>query len=117
MEESEQSHSNSRYEKCTEGDQLYLSALKFNYSEDDSGSYWCRIFIGGDTLLELSEAWTVLTISGLTTCGTGPSQTDSKCVGQITPTLASTTLLGQSTPTSVLEVTSEPSFFYIFKFF
>ena len=31
--------------------------LIFNYSEGDSGSYWCRIVIGGDILLELSETW------------------------------------------------------------
>ena len=27
------------------------------YSEGGSGSYWCRIVIGGDILLELSVAW------------------------------------------------------------
>ena len=104
VEESEQNSSaSSRYTSCTEGDQLYRNTLKFNYSEGDSGSYWCRIVIGGDILLEFSEAWTVLTIStsGPTTCGTGPSQTDPKCAGQITPTLASTTMHVQSTPTSV----------------
>ena len=48
--------SNSRYEDCTEkGDQLYWNTLKFNYSgKSDSGSYWCRIVIGGDTTLELA---------------------------------------------------------------
>ena len=66
MEESEQSPSNSRYESCTEGDQLYRNALNFIYTEADSGSYWCRIVIGGDTTLELSEPWTVDSItSGL----------------------------------------------------
>ena len=45
--------------------------------------------------------------SGLAICGTGPSQTDLKCAGQITttPVLPSTTLLAQSS----IEVTSEPS--------
>ena len=110
MEESEQSP-DSRYESCTEGVQLYRYTLKFNYSEDDSGSYWCRIVIGGDILLELSEAWTVQSISTSdpATCGAGPSQTDPKCAGQSTPILVSTTLLVQSTPTRVLKATSEPS--------
>ena len=105
VEESEQSPSNSRYENCTEGDQLYRNALKFNYSEGDSGSYWCRIVIGGDTPLELSEAWTVQSISGgPATCGLY-SQTDPKCAGQIEtiPALPSTILLAQSTPTSVVD--------------
>ena len=55
----------------------------------------------------LSLAWTVDSItSGLAICGTGPSQTDLKCVGQITtiPALPSTTLLAQSN----VETTSEP---------
>ena len=110
VEESEQSPSNSRYESCTEGDQLYQSALEFNYSEGDIGSYWCRIVIGGDILLELSEAWTVLSINGPAMCGTA-SQTDPKCAGQIvtTPALPSTILLDQSTPTSVVGTTSELS--------
>ena len=59
VEESEQSPSNSRYENCTKDDQLYRNALNFSYSEGDSGSYWCRIVIGGGILLELSEPWTV----------------------------------------------------------
>ena len=108
VEESEQSPSNSRYANCTEGDQLYRYELKFNYSESDSGSYWCRIVIGGDTPLEFSEAWTVDSIdSSLAICGPGPSQTDPKCAGQITttPVLPSTTLLAQSST----EATSEPS--------
>ena len=101
VEESEQSPSaSSRYTNCTKGDQLYRNTLNFNYSEDDSGSYWCRIVIGGDILLELSEAWTVQSISGgPATCGPGPSQTDPKCARQSTPILASTTYLIQSTPT------------------
>ena len=108
VEDSEQSPTNSRYENCTKGDQLYQNALIFSYSEGDSGSYWCRIIvIGGDTLLELSEAWTVQSASGPATCGSN-SQTDPKCAGQIVPTLASTTLLVQSTPTSVVGTTSEP---------
>ena len=103
VEEPKQSLSNSRYENCTEGDQLYRYELKFNYSESDSGSYWCRIVIGGDILLELSEPWTVDSITnGLAICGPGPSQTDPKCA-----ILASTTLLVQSTPTSVVGATSE----------
>ena len=108
VEESEQSpSSNSRYENCTEGDQLYRNALNFNYSDGDSDSYWCRIVIGGDTPLELSEPWTVQSTSGLpATCGTA-SQTDPKCAVQIVPILASTTLLVQSTPTSVMRTTSE----------
>ena len=91
VEQSEQSRSaSSRYANCTKGDhQLYQSALKFNYSEGNNGSYWCRIVIGGDILLELSEVWTVLSISGgPATCGVGQSQTDSKCAGQISPILA-----------------------------
>ena len=110
VEESEQSHSaSSRYANCADGDQLYRNTLNFSYSDGDSGSYWCRIVIGGDTLLELSEAWTVQSISGgLATCGLA-SQTDSKCAGQITPILASTTLLVQSTPTSVVRAISAPS--------
>ena len=97
--------SNSRYENCTEGDQLYQNALKFIYSEGDSGSYWCRIVIGGDTSLELSEAWKVDSMtSGPGTCGPD-SQTDPKCAGQIIPTLVSTALLIQSTPTSVVGAT------------
>ena len=102
VEESELSPSNSRYERCTEGDQLYRNDLKFSYSEGDSGSYWCRIVIGGDTTLEFSEAWRVLSTSGLLACGHS-SQTDPKCAGQIVPMLAS------STPTSVVSTTSEPS--------
>ena len=106
VEESEQSPF-SVYENCTEGDRLYWNALEFSYSEGDSGSYWCLIVIGVDTLLELSEAWTVWSISGgPATCGAGPSQTDPKCAGQITPILASITL---HTPTSVVGATSEPS--------
>ena len=66
VEESEQSPSSSRYANCTEGDQLYRYTLKFSYSEDDSGSYWCRIVVGVDILLELSEAWT--TIKGMPLC-------------------------------------------------
>ena len=108
VEESEQSPSNSRHENCTEGDQLYRNALNFNYSEADSGSYWCCIVIGGDTTLEFSEAWTVQSASGLATCGSN-SQTDPKCAGQIAPTLASTTLLVQGTPTSVVRTTSKSS--------
>ena len=109
VEELEQSLTNSRYTNCTEGDQLYRYELKFNYSEGDSGSYWCRIVIGGDTLLELSEAWRVLSASGgPATCGLD-SQTDAKCVGQSTPILALTALLVQSTFTSVVGATSEPS--------
>ena len=109
VEEPEQSPSNSRHKNCTEGDQLYWNILKFNYTEADSGFYWCRIVIGGDTTLELSEPWTVLNASGLpATCGAA-SQTDPKCAGQITPILTSTTLLVQSTPTSVVRTTSEPS--------
>ena len=100
VEESEQSPFNSRHENCTESDQLYRNTLNFNYTEADNGSYWCRIVIGGDTTLEPSEAWTVLSPSGLATCGTA-SQTDPKCAVQITPTLASTTLFVQSTPTIV----------------
>ena len=42
-------------------------------------------------------------------CGTGSEQTDPKCAVQIAPTLASITLLVQSTPTSVVRATSEPS--------
>ena len=106
MEESEQS-STSRYTNCTEGVQLYRYELKFNYSEADSGFYWCHVVIGGGILLELSEPWTVDSItSGLAICGTGPSQTDLKCAGQITtiPALPSTTLLAQSN----VEATSEP---------
>ena len=109
VEESELSPCNSRYENCTEGDQLYWNALNFNYSEGDSDSYWCHIVIGGDTTLELSEAWTVLSASGIATCGTGSEQTDPKCAGQIAPILASTTLLVQNTSTSVVRTTSEPS--------
>ena len=109
VEESELSPCNSRYENCTEGDQLYWNALNFNYSEGDSDSYWCHIVIGGDTTLELSEAWTVLSASGIATCGTGSEQTDPKCAGQIAPILASTTLLIQNTSTSVMRTTSEPS--------
>ena len=111
VEESEQSPSNSRYANCTKGDQLYRNTLNFSYSEDDSGSYWCRIVIihGGDTLLELSEAWTVQSISGgPAICGSF-SQTDPKCAGQISPTLASTTLLVQSTFPSVVGAISAPS--------
>ena len=107
VEESEQSPRYTYYENCTEGDQLYRNTLNFTYSsKSDSGSYWCRIVIGGDTPLELSEPWTVLSISQAI-CGTS-SQTDSKCAGQIAPTLASTTLFVQSTPTSVVRTTSEP---------
>ena len=62
VEESEQSPSNPKYTNCTKGDQLYWNALKFNDSEGDSGSYWCHVVIGDDILLELSEAWTVLSI-------------------------------------------------------
>ena len=47
VEESEQSPSNSRYEDCTEGVQLYRYELKFNFTEADSGLYWCRVVIGG----------------------------------------------------------------------
>ena len=85
VEESEQSLT--RNKNCSEGDsKLYQNTLKFNYSEGDSGSYWCRIVIGGETLLELSEAWTVLSISGgPAMCEAGPSQTDPKCAGQTTP--------------------------------
>ena len=109
VEESEQSPTNSRYEDCTEGDQLYRNALNFIYTEADSDSYWCRIVIGGDTTLELSEPWTVQSASGLpATCGRS-SQTDPKCAVQIVPILASTTLLVQRTPTSVMRTTSEPS--------
>ena len=108
VEESEQSTYNSRYENCTKVDQLYRNALKFNYSEGDSGSYWCRIVIADDTTLELSEPWTVQSGSGPPTCGSN-SQTDPKCAGQIAPILASTTLLVQSTPTSVVRTTSESS--------
>ena len=66
--------------------------------------------IGGNTIaiLEPSEAWTVQSISGLAACGPGSEQTDPKCAGQIAPILASTTLLVQSTPTSVVRTTSEP---------
>ena len=49
VEESELSPSNSRYESCTEGGQLYRNVLNFSYTEADSGSYWCRIMIGGET--------------------------------------------------------------------
>ena len=106
VEESEQSHSNDK--NCSADDsKLYQNALKFNYTKADSGSYWCRIVIGGDILIELSEAWTVSSNSGQATCGPGPSQTDPKCAGQITPILASTTLLVQSTPTSVVGATSK----------
>ena len=42
--------------------QFYQNTLNFTYSEGDSDPYWCRIVIGGDTLLELSEAWTVQSI-------------------------------------------------------
>ena len=88
VEESEQS-STSRYTNCTEGVQLYRYELKFNYSEADSGFYWCHVVIGGGILLELSEPWTVDSItSDLAICGTGPSQTDLKCAGQITTTPA-----------------------------
>ena len=107
VEESEQSPSNSRYTNCTDGDQLYRYELKFNYSEGDSGSYWCRIVIDGGILLKLSEPWTVDCIeSGLAICGTGPSQTDPKCAGQITttPILPSTSLPAQSS----VEATSGP---------
>ena len=107
VEESEQSPSNSRYTNCTEGDQLYRYELKFNYSEADSGSYWCCIVIDGGILLKLSEPWTVDCIeSGQAVCGTGPSQTDPKCAGQITttPVLPSTSLPAQSS----VEATSEP---------
>ena len=108
VEESELSSSNSRYQSCTEGDQLYRNALNFIYTEADSGFYWCRIVIGGDTPLELSEPWTVQSISGLPACGPG-SQTDPKCAVQIASIPASTILLVQGTPTSVVRTTSEPS--------
>ena len=55
IEESKQSRSNSRYENCTEGDQLYRNALELNYSEGDSGSYWCRIVIDGAPPLSLQR--------------------------------------------------------------
>ena len=61
------------------------TALKVNYSEGDSGSYWCRIVIGGDTPFSF---WTVQSISGPTRCGPGSEQTDPKCAGQIAPILA-----------------------------
>ena len=110
VEESEQSPTNSRYESCTEGDQLYRYTLNFSYTEADSGFYWCRIVIDGDTTLEPSEAWKVQSGGGMsTTCGPGSEETDPKCAGQIVPILASTTLLVQSTPTSVVRTTSEPS--------
>ena len=110
VEESEQSPTNSRYESCTEGDQLYRNTLNFSYTEADSGFYWCRIVIDGDTTLEPSEAWTVQSASGMpATCGPGSEETDPKCAGQIVPILASTTLLVQSTPTSVVRTTSGPS--------
>ena len=110
VEESKQSPSaSSRYANCTEGDQLYRNTLNFSYSDGDSGSYWCRIVIGGDILFELSETWTVQNFSGgPATCGPD-SQTDPKCAGQISPILASTTLLVQSTPTNVVRAISAPS--------
>ena len=108
VEESEQSRSaSSRYANCTDDDQLYRNTLKFNYIEADSGSYWCRIVIDGGILLKLSEPWTVDSIeSDLAVCGTGPSQTDPNCAGQITttPVLLSTSLPAQSS----VEATSEP---------
>ena len=111
VEESKQSPSaSSRYANCTKGDQLYWNVLNFSYSDGDSSSYWCRIVTDGDILLELSEAWTVQSITGgPAVCGPGgtASQTDPKCAGQISPILASTTLLVQSTPTSVVGATSE----------
>ena len=108
VEELERSPRYRYYENCTEGDQLYRNTLNFTYiNKSDRGSYWCRIVIGGDTTLELSEPWTVLSTS-LAICGRS-SQTDPKCVGQIAPTLASITLFVQSTPTSVVRTTSEPS--------
>ena len=67
------------------------------------------IVIGDDTTLEPSEAWTVQSASGMPACGPGSEQTDPKCAGQIAPILASITLLVQSTPTSVVRTTSEPS--------
>ena len=106
VEESELSPFNTRYENCTESDQLYRNTLNFSYSEADSGSYWCRIVIGGDTTLEFSAAWTVLSANDQARCGTA-TQTDPKCAGQITPILTSTTLLVQGTPTSVVRTTSE----------
>ena len=58
--ESELSPKYGYYENCTEGHQLYRNAVMFNYSDkSDSGSYWCRIVIDGDTTLELSEPWTI----------------------------------------------------------
>ena len=110
VEESELSPSNSRHEDCTEGGQLYRNTLTFTYIEANSGFYWCRIMIGGDTTLEPSEAWTVQSGSGMpATCGLGSEQTDPKCALQIPPILTSTTLLVQSTPTSVVRTTSESS--------
>ena len=107
VEEPELSSSNSRHKNCTEGDQLYRNTLTFNYTEANSGFYWCRIVIGGDTTLEPSEAWTVQSGAPATTCGLGSEETDPKCAGQITPILTSTTLLVQGTPTSVVRTTSE----------
>ena len=111
VEDSGQSPSNSRYTNCTEGDQLYRNTLNFNYSDKrDCGSYWCRIVIDRETMLELSEPWRVQSLkSDQATCGPGPEQTGPKCAVQIVPILVSTTLLVQSTPTSVVRTTSEPS--------
>ena len=107
VEELEQNSEDTK--NCTEGYQLYWNALKFNYNETDSGSYWCRIVVGGGILLELSKPWTVLTVNDpVPACGIS-SQTDPKCAEQITAILASTTLLVQSSPTSEVRTTSEPS--------
>jgi len=86
----------SRFENCT-GDGWQLFQLYFNYSETDSGSYWCQIVTVDNMYLELSEPWMVDTSTNsgnVTECGI-VGNTDSKCVAPAiaTPTLSLTTAL------------------------
>jgi len=46
--------SSSRFENCT-GDDWQHYQLSFDYSESDSGSYWCQILSAGNIQLELSK--------------------------------------------------------------
>jgi len=98
----------SRFENCT-GDGWQLFQLYFNYSETDSGSYWCQIVTVDNMYLELSEPWMVDTSTNsgnVTECGI-VGNTDSKCVAPATATstLSSTT---QDYSTSTVGTTTKP---------
>ena len=99
-----------RFENCTGNNWRYYQLI-FNYSESDSGSYWCQIVTAGNIQLELSEPWMVDTVDSpeVTECGAA-GDTDPKCVVGPTamPKLSSTTVLAQDYSTSAVGTTVKP---------